>query len=152
MHKNLLAAGISCLLITGFSFSSSASVNAPKTVAKIESDTTQLIGRWDITIDENGKSAPSWLEVKLSGVKTLVGYFVGASGSARPVARVTLDNGKFGFTIPPQWEAGDQDFVIKGDLAASGINGTITTSAGKTYNWKGIKAPYLKKDSCPCLG
>jgi hypothetical protein len=152
MHKNLLAAGISCLLITGFSFSSSASVNAPKTVAKIESDTTQLIGRWDITIDENGKSAPSWLEVKLSGVKTLVGYFVGASGSARPVARVTLDNGKFGFTIPPQWEAGDQDFVIKGDLAASGINGTITTSAGKTYNWKGIKAPYLKRTAAPVWG
>ena len=35
-------------------------------------DSKSLIGRWDITIDENGKPAPSWLEVKLSGHKTLV--------------------------------------------------------------------------------
>jgi hypothetical protein len=152
MHKNLLVLSISCLLTTGFSTSSSAAVNADPVVSKIESDTTELIGRWDITIDENGKPAPSWLEVKLSGTKTLVGYFVGSSGSARPVAKVTLDNGKFSFTIPPQWEGGDQDFVIKGEPAASGIIGTITTSEGKTYNWKGVKAPYLKRTAAPVWG
>jgi len=153
MYKNLLVLSVCCLLTVSFSTSSSASVNTRYTaVSKIESDTTELIGRWDITIDENGKPAPSWLEVKLSGVKTLVGYFVGSSGSARPVAKVTLNNGKFGFTIPPQWEGGDQDFVIKGEVTASGILGTITTSEGRTYNWKGVKAPYLKRTAVPAWG
>ncbi|ULT42267.1 hypothetical protein KRR40_01070 [Niabella defluvii] len=59
-----------------------------------------LIGRWDITLDKDGKAKPSWLEVKLSGMKTLVGYFVGDDGSARPVSKVKLENGKFSFAIP----------------------------------------------------
>lgn len=111
-----------------------------------------LIGRWDITVDMNGKPAPSWLEVKLSGTRTLVGYFVGTSGSARPVAEVHFDNGKFSFTIPPQWEGGDQNFVIEGELTEAGISGTIVTSEGDKYNWKGVKAPYLKRTSEPRWG
>jgi hypothetical protein len=43
-----------------------------------------IIGRWDLTLDMNGREKPSWLEVKLSGISTLVGYFVGDDGSARP--------------------------------------------------------------------
>ncbi len=115
-------------------------------------DQKALIGRWDITVDENGKPAPSWLEVKLSGTRTLVGYFVGTSGSARPVAKVNFNNGKFSFTIPPQWEGGDQDFVIEGELAGEGIQGTITTSEGKQFSYKGVKAPYLKRAAAPAWG
>lgn len=147
MRRRFLVLGMSCLLMTGTAVSASASV-ATQTVA----DSKDLIGRWDITIDENGKPAPSWLEVKLSGHKTLVGYFVGTSGSARPVAKVNFDNGKFSFTIPPQWESGDQDFVIEGQLTASGIEGTIVTSSGQKYNWKGVKAPYLKRTAAPAWG
>src|SRR3546814_17998248 len=66
-----------------------------------------LTGRWDITIDQDGKSVPSWLEVKLSGNKTIVGYFVGVVGSARPVAEIHFNDGKFQFSIPPQWEGGE---------------------------------------------
>ncbi|TCS87707.1 uncharacterized protein DUF1080 [Anseongella ginsenosidimutans] len=117
-----------------------------------KAEAADLIGRWDITIDQDGKPAPSWLEVKLSGNSTLVGYFVGVVGSARPVAEVKFDNGKFSFTIPPQWEAGDQDFVIEGELSGEGIQGTITTSEGKTYNWKGVKAPFLKRTAEPAWG
>lgn len=120
--------------------------------AQAVADSTNLIGRWDITVDENGKPAPSWLEVKLSGNRALVGYFVGTSGSARPVAKVHFDNGKFSFTIPPQWESGDQDFVIEGELAGEGIQGTVTTSEGKKYNWKGVKAPYLIRTAAPAWG
>src|SRR5690606_15688434 len=105
-----------------------------------------LIGRWDITIDQDGKPAPSWLEVKLSGTKTIVGYFVGVVGSARPVAEIHFDNGKFHFTIPPQWEGGDGDFIIKGELAGEGIQGTITTSEGKEYSFAGVRAPFLKRE------
>ncbi|WP_295128414.1 DUF1080 domain-containing protein [uncultured Chitinophaga sp.] len=146
--NRFLALGLSCLvtLSTATATVSKAAVTAVKAEAK------DLIGRWDITVDENGKQVPSWLEVKLSGTRTLVGYFVGGSGSARPVAKVNFDNGKFSFTIPPQWEGGNQDFVIEGALAGSGIEGTITTSEGKKYNWKGVKAPYLKRTAAPAWG
>ncbi|NRF40189.1 DUF1080 domain-containing protein [Pedobacter foliorum] len=149
MRKNLFVFGMSWLLMLGSVESLLASgINAALS-SKTEVTPKDLIGRWDITIDENGKSAPGWLEVKLSGIKTLVGYFVAPSGSARPVAKVNFDNGKFSFTIPPQWEAGDQDFVIAGEVVNSGIQGTMTTSEGKKYSWKGVKAPYLKRTAAP---
>lgn len=63
---------------------------------RVESD-AELIGRWDLTITmeedqlknlgvfRNGLMAsdgfPAWLEVKLSGFSTLVGYYVGSQQS-----------------------------------------------------------------------
>ncbi|WEK17746.1 MAG: DUF1080 domain-containing protein [Candidatus Pedobacter colombiensis] len=151
MRKNLLVFGMSCLLMT----SSAECLFASTGKIAVEAQTAapkDLIGRWDITVDENGKSAPSWLEVKLSGFRTLVGSFVGASGSARPIAEVKFDNGKFRFEIPPQWENGNQNFVIEGELLGSGIEGTMITSDGKKYKWKGVKAPYLKRTAAPVWG
>ncbi len=115
-------------------------------------EAADLIGRWDITIDIDGKPAPSWLEVKLSGFRTLVGSFVGVTGSARPVAEVHFDNGQFSFAIPPQWEDGDQDVQVSGQLTDTGIRGTLTTSKGETYTWEGVKAPYLKRTAEPQWG
>ncbi|MBV8253592.1 MAG: DUF1080 domain-containing protein [Chitinophaga sp.] len=150
MRKKLLLFGLGCLLVTGSgkAFAGTPSVTAEQPAV----DAKELIGRWDITVDEDGKQLPSWLEVKLSGFKTLVGYFVGTSGSARPVAKVNFDNGKFSFTIPPQWESGSQDFVIEGNVAGDAITGTITTSEGKKYSYKGVRAPMLRRDKAPKWG
>ena len=63
---------------------------------------------WDITIDVDGKMVPSWLEVKHSGREMLVGRFVGPGGSARPISRVNIKDGKMSFSIPPQWEPENQ--------------------------------------------
>ena len=52
-----------------------------------------LIGKWDLEVEMNGKIAPSWLEVKLSGKKSLVVYFVADGGSARPISEVFFHNG-----------------------------------------------------------
>lgn len=120
-------------------------------VAK-SSSTKDLIGRWDITLDMNGTPAPSWLEVKLSGYKTLVGSFVATSGSARPVAEVKFENGKFHFEIPPQWENGTQNMRIEGEVTAAGIAGTLTDCNGKKFKWTGVKAPYLKRTAAPVWG
>lgn len=152
MCRKFLVFGISCLLVLGSGVSVSASGSNISAGIQTTADANDLIGRWDITVDEDGKPAPSWLEVKLSGTSTLVGYFVGTTGSARPVAKVNFDNGKFSFTIPPQWEKGDRDFVIEGELAGDGIQGTIVTSEGKKFNWKGVKAPYLKRTAAPAWG
>ncbi|SEK31220.1 protein of unknown function [Parapedobacter koreensis] len=109
----------------------------------------ELIGRWDITIDRNGKPAPSWLEVKLSGNHTLVGSFVSTEGSARPVSEVVIENGAFSFSIPPQWEQGGGDLVVSGRLVGPGIEGTVTKPDGKSYSWEGVKAPYLVRSAEP---
>lgn len=112
----------------------------------------QLIGRWDITINENGKAVPSWLEVTLSGYSTLVGQFVGSSGSARPVSEVTFENGNFSFAIPPQWEKGKMNVVVEGKVVGQEIQGTITNSEGKKFQWRGVKAPFLKREKIPSFG
>ncbi|MBA4056397.1 MAG: DUF1080 domain-containing protein, partial [Marivirga sp.] len=59
-----------------------------------------LEGRWDMVIMQGGKELPSWLEVRHSGTHTLVGRFVYASGSARPISEVKFSGGKFNFSIP----------------------------------------------------
>ena len=152
MHKVFIVVGMVSLLLFGSVNSGSAGDNNNVRNEIVMADVKDLIGRWDITVDKNGKPAPSWLEVKLSGTHTLVGYFVGTSGSARPVAKINFDNGKFSFAIPPQWEAGNQDFVIEGELTTSGIQGTVVTSEGQKYNWKGVRAPYLTRTTAPVWG
>ncbi len=102
-----------------------------------------LIGRWDLTVNKDGKDVPSWLEVKLSGFDVLVGAFVADAGSSRPVSYISLQNGIFSFQIPPQWEGGGGLFTVEGKLVGEGIEGTITTNKGNTFPFKGIKAPYL---------
>lgn len=115
-------------------------------------DANDLLGRWDITVDKGNKKVPSWLEVKLSGFKTLVGYFVAESGSARPVSEVKFKDGKFSFAIPPQWEQEPANLVLEGELTGNGIKGTVVYPDGKKYSWTGVKAPYLKRDKAPVWG
>jgi hypothetical protein len=100
----------------------------------------------------DGRIAPSWLEVKLSGNKTLVGYFVAEGGSARPVAKVNAQDGKISFAIPTQWERADKDMVFEGILANDKLTGTIHTSLGKDFSFTGERAPLLKRTRQPVWG
>lgn len=151
MNKNIFA--WSMLLFLMMSSVEAASIIKKKVaIAILQANPNPLIGRWDITVNEKGKTVPSWLEVRLSGYSTLVGSFVGASGSARPVAEVLLDNGKFRFSIPPQWEQGKANMVVEGEVVGTEIRGTLTTSTGEKYQWKGVKAPYLKRGKAPVWG
>lgn len=113
---------------------------------------SELIGSWNITLDMNGNSAPSWLEVKLSGIRTLVGHFVGNDGSARPISKVNFENGKFGFSIPPQWQMANNDLVLEGELTGDKIKGTITYPDGKKYSFVGERAPRLVREKAPKWG
>ena len=104
-----------------------------------------IIGRWDLTVSRGDKLVPSWLEVKLSGVKTLVGFFVADGGSARPISRVNYMDGKVSFSIPPQWESSEKDMVFEGTLDNDRLTGIITASDGKRYTYTGVRAPLLKR-------
>lgn len=118
-----------------------------------EVDPTRPIeGRWDITVEQDGKSLPSWLEVEHSGHHTLVGRFCYAFGSARPISKVTYADGKFSFAIPPQWEPGTSDMSFEGTVSGDKLTGTMVYTDGKTYNWTGVRAPSLKRQSEPVWG
>lgn len=102
-----------------------------------------FLGWWDLTYDIDGEEAPSWLEIKLSGFATLTGRYVSVTGSARPVSHIYLKDGVFSFSIPPQWEGGEGDFTIEGELTGNGLKGKITTNKGEVYEYTGVKAPLL---------
>ncbi|PKK37855.1 hypothetical protein BWI96_05185 [Siphonobacter sp. SORGH_AS_0500] len=104
---------------------------------------SSLEGRWDLSVQAEGKTLPSWLEVTHSGHSTLVGRFVGSSGSARPISKVNFTDGKISFSIPPQWERADQDLVVNGMLEGDKLTGTMVSPNGKTLTWTGVRAPSL---------
>jgi hypothetical protein len=114
----------------------------PMTIAN-----NDIIGRWDLTVNMGDRIAPSWLEVKLSGIKTLVGQFVADGGSARPIAQVHVNEGKIHFSIPPQWDRTDKDMVLEATLENDQLKGTILASNGKTYTFTGERAPLLKRSN-----
>ncbi len=134
---------------------------------RVESD-SPLIGKWDLTINmtqdqienlglfRHGLMAsagfPGWLEVKLSGFSTLVGYYVGYEGSARPIAEVkySASEDKYHFTIPPQWMDIDDiyfEFTLKDDKLSG-----YQMLDGNKLEWTGVRAPSLKRKQPPVWG
>lgn len=109
-------------------------------------------GRWDLLIQQEGKELPSWLEIGHSGRSTLVGRYVYAFGSARPVAQVKHNTGKYYFSIPPQWEPGTRDMEFEFTLNDGKLSGTMVYTDGKKYEWTGVRAPTLKRDKDPVWG
>ena len=136
----VISATLLLLVATGAANIASAQPKSPVT------------GRWDLTVNMNGKTAPSWLEVKLSGVSTLVGYFVGDAGSERPISKVIYEDGKVTFSIPKQWESGNNDMLFEATLVNDELTGTITSCSGEKYPFKGVRAPLLKRSGEPTWG
>jgi hypothetical protein len=109
-------------------------------------------GRWDLTVDLGDRLAASWLEVRLSGIKTLVGYFVADGGSARPISEVFFKDNKVSFHIPGQWENTDKELIVEGTLKDGKLSGTMLTPRGQRVTWVGLPAPSLKRDKAPVWG
>lgn len=114
-------------------------------ISSVNAQNASPIGRWDLTVDLGDKVVPSWLEVKLSGIKTLVGYFVADGGSARPISKVNFVDGKVSFSIPAQWEDSDKDMVFEAVLTGDKLAGTIVSSRGQKQSVVGERAPLLKR-------
>lgn len=113
----------------------------------------EIVGRWDLRVaDGRGGSYPSWLEVSKSGHSTLVGRYVGAVGSARPIARIDYRDGVMRFGIPPQWERDTADLRVEGRVTAEGMSGTLVTPGGQQHLWTATRAPSLHRASRPRWG
>lgn len=115
-------------------------------------EASTLEGRWDLTIQKDGKELPSWLEIKHSGRNTLVGRFVYAFGSARPISEVQVEGANFRFSIPPQWEPGTSDMIFIGSYKDEELSGTMIYTDGSTSNWVGRKSPELVYNNHPKWG
>ena len=109
-------------------------------------------GRWDLTVDFNGRKAASWLEVRHSGLKTLTGHFVWESGSARPISEVFFKEGKVNFQIPTQFDASDKAMFFEATIKDDKLVGTIINPFGKTFTFTGVRAPRLISNKKPVWG
>src|SRR5258705_9609711 len=113
------------------------------------SDTSSVVGRWDITVNISGKDFPSWLEVERSGSRVLVGRFVGPGGSARPISQVNLSNGKLSFSIPPQWEAQSNNLNLEATPGGDSLVGIIILPDGRNCKFSAVHAPALTRNTKP---
>ncbi|WP_396637271.1 DUF1080 domain-containing protein [Maribacter sp. R77961] len=111
-----------------------------------------LEGKWNLTIQQEGKELPSWLEIKHSGNNTLIGRFTYAFGSARPIAEVKKYGDLFYFSIPPQWEPGAADMEFQGKKVGQELRGTMVYTDGNTYEWTAVAAPKLPTVANPKFG
>ena len=128
-----------------------AAGQVPPPVAEVAAGPA-IIGRWDLTVKGPKEPYPSWLEVTLSGTRTLVGRFVGGGGSARPISRVTFKDGTVHFAIPPQWEKEDNELVFDATLKGDVLEGTLVTPAGERHTFTGRRAPSLRREAAPVWG
>ncbi len=122
------------------------------TLSALLANDQSVVGRWDMTIDYNGKSSPSWMGIWISGHKTLVGEFVASGGSARPISHVITNGNGFHFSIPPQWETDSSDVVVEGNFEGDNLKGTITFANGKQASWTAVRAPSLERTQAPVWG
>ena len=116
------------LLIALFAFASSAYAQ----------EHHPLEGAWDLHVsmeNRNGgvSTAPSWLEVRHSGLKTLTGF----------------KDGHVSFKIPPQWEKDEVYMSFEGDLKDGKLSGTIVKPNGKSMVFTGVRAPSLWRSAEP---
>ena len=109
-------------------------------------------GKWDLIVTKDGEKLPSWLEVKKSGVNTMVGHFVYAFGSVRPVSEVKMDGNNFKFSIPRQWEPEGQDMEFEGNVNGDYITGKMTYTDGKSYDFEGFPVPKQEYSYNPTWG
>jgi hypothetical protein len=109
-------------------------------------------GRWDLTVNLNGRMAASWLEVRHTGINGYIGRFVWEGGSARPISKVEFKDGKVYFHIPAQWEKTDNELIFNGVLANDKLSGTIINTDEKSYAFTGERAPKLWRENAPQWG
>jgi hypothetical protein len=121
-------------------------------IANNELEKDPIEGRWDLTVNYEGRLAASWLEVRHTGINGYIGHFVWEGGSSRPISKVEFNNGKVAFHIPAQWERTDKELIFEGVLLGGKLSGTIINTNGKAYSFVGERAPKLWREKAPKWG
>ncbi|MEX0928021.1 MAG: DUF1080 domain-containing protein [Balneolales bacterium] len=113
----------------------------------------EVTGKWDLTVQTSSGDFPAWLEIKRSGLNTLVGRYVGYEGSARPISKIVYSEAdhSYSFSIPPQWQPRDEDLRFDFTMDDGRLSGT-TRMDDETISWTGTRAPSLKREQAPNWG
>jgi len=111
-----------------------------------------VVGRWDITVQAPDGNFPSWLEIRRSSRQVLVGQFVGALGSARPISQIEIKSGRLRFSIPSQFERGSENLRVEGSLEGDQLKGKMGLPNGETADWTAERAPVLRPTTAPTFG
>ena len=129
-----------------------AAITLMGTPVAAQSAPPAILGRWDLTVDMPGPHRAAWLEVHRSGGSTLVGQFVGVSGSARPISRVEFRDGEVRFSIPRQWESGQGDLSLRARVEGDSLRGSVAFPDGRSFPLAGSRAPSLRREREPRWG
>ena len=115
------------------------------------SSVSPFLGRWDLTLTTPDREYPSWLEISQEGGQ-LKAQFVSRWGHARPLPKFELSNGTITFVSPKEEEDRKDDMVFVGKLSGKMLVGTTTGPDGTPWQWRGERAPSLKRRSDPEWG
>jgi hypothetical protein len=107
-------------------------------------DTAGFLGRWDLTLKTPSREYPSWLELTQENGE-LKAEMTGRWGNARPLPKVTLENGELTFVSPKEEEESPHDLVFEGKLVGGMLTGTTTGPDGASWQWTGKRAPALQR-------
>jgi hypothetical protein len=106
--------------------------------------TDPICGRWDLVITKGSEKAAGWLEVRASGMQTLVGRVMIGVGSARPIAEVVAAKTDFHFSIPSQWESRADTVSVTGSMSGKdSVAGDIHGGGYDGAHFTGHRAPKL---------
>ena len=103
-----------------------------------------ILGRWDLVLTKGNRKSAGWLEVRASGLNTLVGRTMIGFGSSRPIAEVSSDSNGIHFAIPTQWESRSGTIKFEGHVVGSNLVGSLEGPVFGGYSVSGKRAPSLQ--------
>jgi hypothetical protein len=110
-----------------------------------------ILGRWDLTLTTPTGELPSWLEISEDqGMPKIV--MVGVTDHATPLKTFSVKGSELDFVSPKAEEGFSADMHFKGKLIGHELVGTVSDPAGTVWQWKGVRAPELKRSHPPKWG
>lgn len=108
--------------------------------ARMDNAYQPYLGRWDVTVNRPGRPFPTWFEISETA-HGLEGRLVGEVGSARPIGKIEVVDGKLVFSLKPQYEGRPNDLHFEGTVDGDGLKGTVDDNDGKVVEWVAKRAP-----------
>ena len=115
-----------------------------------ESSPRPVIGRWDVTVQGPDGKYPSWFEVRLSGRNTLVGSYVGRTGTPARFPRSSPPMARSGSSCRRSGNIGVRTSSTKGgSRAMSSAARPPTTQARASVGRPVVRLPLDRGQSYP---
>lgn len=102
----------------------------------------EILGRWDLTVQDPEGLFPSWLEITEVNNK-LDGRLVGQGGHARPLLYIHFDGNELQFSSAPQYERRTDDLMFIAQVKDRRIEGKTVNDKGEIILFEGVPAPEL---------